>query len=110
MSWLLRDGDVLAAIEDRRKGWHQSLQGALVIRGPFLVHTLVSAAALDLARCGLTTLDGDTTGFKVERIVAVSPRRLTAPLLGRGAVVVAPAGSFERWKLRVGDCLEIRGG
>ncbi len=110
MSWLLRDGDVLASVEDRRRGWQTSLQGALVLRGPALVQTLTRARAraLDVAWCARAQLDG-RQALRVRRIRVVGPRRLSPPHLGGGGLVVAPAGTFERWRLHVGDCLEVRG-
>jgi hypothetical protein len=108
MSWLLRDGDVLATVEDRRRGWQASLQGALVLRGPALVHTLTpsQARALDVARC---VPDGGDRTLRVRRISVVARRRVSVPHLGSGGLVVAPAGTFERWRLQVGDRLEVRG-
>jgi hypothetical protein len=110
MPWLIREGDVLAVVEDRRKGWHSSLQGALVLTGPALVHTFAGSPGLDLAWCRNATLEDGVAGFRVSRISAVAPRRAAPPRLGRGALVVAPVGTFERWRLQVGDCLEVRGG
>ena len=110
MSWLLRNGDVLAAVEDRRRGWQASLQGALVWRGPAVVQTLTAsrAGALDVAWCAAAELDGGTA-LRVRRITVVGRRRMSPPHLGGGGLVVAPAGTFERWHLQVGDCLEVRG-
>jgi hypothetical protein len=111
MSWLLRNGDVLAAVEDRRRGWQASLQGALVWRGPAVVQTLVpsQALALDVAWCAALKLEGGGSALRVKRITVVGRRRLARPHFGGGGLVVAPAGSFERWHLQVGDCLEVRG-
>jgi hypothetical protein len=109
MSWLLRDGDVLAAIEDPRKGWHRSLQGAMLLPRPAMVHTLVDAVALDVAWCGPATGGNGEPGFRVRRIAELPPRRLARPHLGAGALLVAPGGTFERWRLHVGDRLEVRG-
>ena len=111
MSWLLRDGDVLAAVEERRRGWQANLQGAVVLRGVSLVQTLspLPARALDVARCKSARLEGGGTALRVRRITVVGPRRLAPPHLGGGGLVVAPAGTFERWRLQVGDCLEVRG-
>jgi hypothetical protein len=111
MSWLLRDGDVLAAVEPRRRGWQSSLQGALVWRGPALVQTLTRAPdrPLDLAWCAPVRLDSGRALLRVRRITVVGPRRLAPPHWGGGGLVVAPAGTFERWRLQVGDCLEVRG-
>jgi hypothetical protein len=110
-SWLLRDGDVLASVEDRRRGWQASLQGALVLRGPTVVQTLTAGhpQALDVAWCGRAERNGDRQALRVRRIGGVGPRRVLPPHLGGGRLVVAPAGTFERWRLQVGDCLEVRG-
>jgi len=109
MSWLLRDGDVLAAIEDPRKGWQRNLQGAVLFSRPAVVHTLVDAVDLDVAWCGPATVGDGEPGLRVRRIAALPPRRLARPHIGAGALLVAPAGTFERWHLVVGDCLEVRG-
>lgn len=108
MPWLLRDGDVLAAIEDRQKGWHHTLRGALILKAPTLVHTLSAPVSLDVAWCGASVLDTGNRGLLVKRVGAVAPRRLAVPQLA-GALVVATGGTFERWRLNVGDILEIRG-
>ena len=111
MSWLLRDGDVLAALEDQRRSWQRSsMQGALLLRRPAWVHTLADPVSLDLAWCGPATLAEGAPGLRVKRITSLAPRRLGAPYVGSGAVLVASMGSFERWNLQVGDCLEVRGG
>jgi hypothetical protein len=109
MSWLLRDGDVLAVIEDPRKGWQRTLQGAVLLSSPAMVHTFVDAVALDVAWCGPATVGHGEPGFRVRRIAALPPRRLARPHLGAGALLVAPGGTFERWRLQVGDSLEVRG-
>jgi hypothetical protein len=111
VSWLLRDGDVLAAVEERRPGWQASLQGAVVLRGPAVVHTLHPAGAgpFDVAWCGPAELDSGGPALQVRRIRVVGRRRLGPPHLGPGGLVVAPAGTFERWHLQVGDRLEVRG-
>ena len=111
MSWLLRDGHVLASVEDRRKGWQASLQGALVLRGPTMVQTLTGghAQALDVAWCARAELDSGGQALRVRRISVLGPRRVSPPHFGGGGLVVAPAGTFERWHLHVGDCLEVRG-
>jgi hypothetical protein len=111
VSWLLRDGDVLAAVEERRRGWQASLQGAVVLRGPAVVHTLTPAGAgpLDVAWCGPAELDNGGSVLQVRRIRVVGRRRVGPPHLGPGGLVVASAGTFERWHLQVGDRLEVRG-
>jgi hypothetical protein len=110
MAWLLRDGDVLAALDDGREGWPASIQGAMVKRGPVLVHTLTTSAGRDLAWCRDSRTDTGEVCLQVRRIACLAPRRLARPLLKAGAVVVAEPGAFERWNLQVGDRLEIRDG
>jgi len=110
MTWLMRDGDVLAALEDPRKGWQRTLQGALLLPRPVVVHTLLEAVALDVAWCRPADLGTEHPGFQVRRISALAPRRLARPHLRPGALLVAPIGAFERWRLQLGDCLEVRGG
>ena len=108
MSWLIRDGDVLAALEARRPGWPAALKGAVVLRGPALVQTLTTPVSLDLAWC---VADEDRDGQEclvVRRIGCLPPHRMARPHLGPRPMVVAGQGAFERWHLRVGDRLEIR--
>ena len=108
MSWLLRDGDVLAAIDGRRPRWPAQLHGAVVLRGPALVQTVTSAVALDMAWCGDVEAEGGARCLEVRRITTLEARRVARPHLMGGAVVVAGRGAFERWRLQVGDRLEIR--
>ena len=115
--WLLRDGDVLAAIDARRPRWPAQLHGAMVLRGPALVQTVTSAVALDMAWCcdvegpdveGPDVENREARCLEVRRISTLEPRRVARPHLLGGAVVVAGRGAFERWRLQVGDRLEIR--
>jgi hypothetical protein len=107
MPWLLRDDDVLAFIEDRRKGWRVSLQGAVVLHCPSLMPTFTSKQALDLAWCSQLGAGQDGRRLKVRKIASISPHRVAGPRLRSGLLLVARAGAFERWKLQVGDQLEI---
>jgi hypothetical protein len=111
MPWLLREGDVLAAIEDRRKGWQTSIAGAVLIPSPAFVQTLTPAAVadLDVAWCVRASFGDGRTGYSVKRISVVHAHRLSVPRLRRGTLVVASGGTFERWRLAVGDRLEVRG-
>ena len=108
MSWLVRDGDVVAAAEiahtarDRRRGLlgRDSHDGALVLRPCRHVHTAGMRFAIDVAFC-------DAEGV-VLRTVTLAPWRVS-PYVRRAAFVVeAEAGAFERWRLRAGDRLELR--
>lgn len=111
MPWLLRDGDVLAAVEDRRRGWQACLQGALILRGPAVVQTVIPSQArgFDVAWCTPAPPDEGRPGLRVRRMAVVRRWRVAPPHLGRGGLVVAPAGAFERWHLQIGDRLEVRG-
>ena len=109
MAWLLRDGDVLAAVEELRPGWHHSPPSAVLVRSPALVHTLTPshARALDLAWCGWVEGHGERRVLRVRRIGVIGRYRVAIPHLGGGGLVAAPAGTFERWRLKVGDRLEV---
>jgi hypothetical protein len=107
VSWLLRDDEVLAAVETRRRGPAGSPQGALLIHGPALLQTFSNPVALDVAWCARSERDG-RHGLEVRRIAVLRPRRVALPQVRPGCLLVAGAGSFERWQLRVGDRLELR--
>ena len=108
MSWLVRDGDVLAAAEvaDSARALRRGLlgrdafDGALVLRPCRNVHTARMRFAIDVAFC-------DAEGV-VLRTVSLPPWRVS-PYVHRAAFVIeAEAGAFERWQLRTGDRVELR--
>jgi uncharacterized membrane protein (UPF0127 family) len=109
VSWLLRDGDVLAAADvagglgARSKGLlgRSGYEGAMVLPRTRSVHTFGMRFAIDVAFCDRDLLVLD--------VVRVPPMRLTRPRRGGRTVVEAQAGAFERWGLHVGDRLELRG-
>jgi uncharacterized membrane protein (UPF0127 family) len=109
MSWLVRDDDVLAAAEvaDSRRLRTRGLigrddfEGALVLRPCRQVHTLGMRFPIDVAFC-------DRSG-RVLHLSTLPPRRISRPVLHASFAIEARAGSFERWKLRSGDVVEIRG-
>lgn len=107
--WLLREGDVLAALEPRRAGWAKAIQGAVVIASPAFVHTMACAHGLDVAWCARLDAGGGEC-FEVRRMASLAGRRLARPQLSAGAIVAAGPGAFERWRLELGDRLEIRAG
>ena len=108
MPWLLRDEQVLAAVEvaesrrDRIRGLlgRDGIDGALVLRPCRSVHTLGMRFPIDVAFC--------TRDLRVLRTVELRPNRVTRPSLRGCCVIEAERGAFERWKLRPGDVLEIR--
>ena len=108
MTWILRDGDVLAAAEvmDTWSGRARGLlgrdgyDGAMVLPGVRSVHTVGMRFAIDVAFC-----DRDLLVLDVAR---VPPLRMTLPRRRGRTVIEAEAGAFARWGLRSGDRLELR--
>jgi hypothetical protein len=109
MSWLMRDGEVLAALEiadsrrSRRKGLlgRDGIDGALLLPSARMgVHSLGMRFPLDVAFCDQEMV--------VRRVVCLKPTRMTRPSFGAPCVLEAEAGAFERWSLQEGDQLEIK--
>ena len=108
MPWLLRDGDVLAAVDvaesfgDRLKGLlgRDGIDGALLLRPAKSVHTIGMRFAIDVAFCDRDLVVVDT--------VCLRPHRVCRPRRRTRSVIEAEAGAFERWGLRTGDRLEVR--
>jgi uncharacterized protein len=106
--WLLRDGDVVCALEmassaaERRdalrgrSGW----EGALQVVGVRTVHTAGIRFPVDVA-----FLSDDLT---VLRVTQLKPWRVAVGGRGVSSTVETEAGSLERWGVRVGDQLEVR--
>ena len=109
MAWLVRGEDVLAAAEvavtrrQRRRGLvgRDELEGVLVLRPCRQVHTLRMRFGIDVAFC-------DRDGF-VLHTASIAPWRLSRPVPRAYFAVEARAGAFDRWKLVVGDIVEVRG-
>ncbi|HEX3541189.1 MAG TPA: DUF192 domain-containing protein [Acidimicrobiales bacterium] len=113
MTWLVRDGDVLATVDeatsvpDRLRGlWHRPPPlGALILRPPVVLHTVGLPYAVEVA-----FLENGADGrMAVTETVRLAPFRVARPRLGAKLLVVATDGAFERWRLTVGDELEISG-
>jgi uncharacterized membrane protein (UPF0127 family) len=110
MAWLLRDGEVLAALDiaesfpDRLKGLlgRDGIDGALLIRGARSVHTIGMRFAIDVAFC-------DSALVVIDTVAPMSRYRVGRPRLRARCAIEAEAGAFERWRLRPGDQLEIKG-
>jgi hypothetical protein len=108
MSWLLREGDVLATAEvaetfaQRTKGLlgRSGYEGAMVLPRTRSVHTMGMRFAIDVAFC-----DAELVVVGVTRL---PPWRMSLPRRGGRSVIEAQAGAFERWGLRPGDHLELR--
>jgi len=109
MPWLVRGDDVLAAAEvvpgrrARARGLlrRSSFEGALVIPKCRQVHTLGMRFPIDVAFC-------DRDGV-VLRTASLRPWRISS-IVWRGAFAIeAELGAFERWRLTLGDVVEVKG-
>jgi uncharacterized membrane protein (UPF0127 family) len=108
-AWLLRDGEVLAAVEvaesfgARLRGLlgREGIEGAVLLRPAKSVHTIGMRFPLDVAFCrrDLTVLEVTTMGRF----------RIGYPRLRAHCVIEAERGAFERWRLQPGDQLELKG-
>ena len=109
MPWLVRDGEVLASLEmatsrhDRRRGLigRDGFDGALLLRPCASVHTAFMRFDLDVAFCD--------ERLRVIETVRMRRWRVGRPRPGAHSVLEAEAGAFERWRLRPGDRLEVKG-
>ena len=109
MPWLVHDSKVLATLEvadsvtSRSRGLlgRDGIEGALLLAPARSVHTVRMRFAIDVA-----FLDADDV---VLRIITMPPNRVSRPMWRARSVIEAEAGSFDRWNLRPGDRLEIRG-
>jgi len=105
--WLLRDGDVLAALVvagtflQRWQGLlgRSEFEGAMLFPRTRAVHTLGMRFPIDVAFVDRHLRVVDTVRMVPWRIGR--PRRCSS-------VLEAQAGAFERWNLRPGDELELR--
>ncbi len=108
MAWLLRQGDVLASIElapSRARGatrliGRKRLNGGLLIESRRAIHTFGVRFPIDVAY-----LDRSRVVIGIARL---RPYRIGLPPRHARAVLEAEAGAFERWRLVVGDELEIK--
>lgn len=112
MAWLVRGEEVLAATEER--WWRRGPRGGvLVLRPPLLFGLRLGPpsglgllARLDVAWCK-SDAAADSSGWRVRRVAR--DRWLRPSCLWGAGVLVARAGSFERWHLQVGDMVEVTG-
>ncbi len=108
MAWLIRDEQVLAAIDiaetfrERSRGLlgRDGVEGALLLRPARQVHSFGMRFPIDVAFC--------TSDLLVVRTLTLPPSRVTRPSLRCRCVIEAEAGAFARWGLRPGDQLEVR--
>ena len=109
MAWLVRGEDVLAAAEvavtrrQRRKGLtgRDGVEGVLILRPCRQVHSFGMRFPIDVAFC-------DRDGF-VLHAVSLGPWRVSRPVPRAYFAIEASAGAFDRWKLVVGDIVEVKG-
>ncbi|HVJ97740.1 MAG TPA: DUF192 domain-containing protein [Acidimicrobiia bacterium] len=109
MPWLTRGDDVLAAVEVavtrrlRARGLlgREDLEGVLILRPCRQVHTFGMRFPIDVAFC-------DRYGF-VLHLSTLAPGRVSRPVWHSYFAIEARAGSFERWKLNLGDVVEVKG-
>ena len=108
MAWLLREGEVLAALEiaDSRRARRRGLlgrndfEGAILIRPARSVHTVGMRFPIDVAFCDRE--------LAVVAIRCMKRYRVSRPRLRASCVIEASAGAFDRWGLVCGDRLEVR--
>ena len=123
MAWLLREGEVLAAIDiassrsARRRGLlgRDGIDGALLLRPAHSVHTLAMKFPIDVAYCATRPPPPDVVAgadlvasLTVLETVCMGRFRVGRPRLRASCVIEAEAGAFERWGLRNGDLLEVQ--
>jgi uncharacterized protein len=107
MPWLVRDGEVLAALEiadelrPRVRGLlgRDGIEGALLLTPAKSVHTFGMRFPIDVAFCDRDMVVVDT--------VSMGRHRFGRPRLRARSVLEAEAGAFARWGLRAGDRLEV---
>ena len=107
--WLVRKGDVLSSVNvaESRRELRRGLIGVTDVHTPLVlrpckwVHGVGMRVDLDVA---YVAADGTVLDTLRLRRMRVAPWNRNASW-----VVEASAGSFERWNLRTGDSLEVRG-
>jgi hypothetical protein len=105
--WLLRDGDVVCALEladsPAERGalrGRPGCEGALHTEPARTVHTAGMKFPVDVAFL--------STDLTVVRLTRLKPWRMAMGGPKARSAVQTEAGSFERWGVRVGDQLEVR--
>jgi uncharacterized membrane protein (UPF0127 family) len=108
MAWLLRQGEVLASVDvasatlERVRGFagREAGNGALLLAPARTAHTIGAHRPLDVAHLDST--------LKVLSMTRLAPLRVARPHRHGVAVLLVEAGAFERWRLQVGDQLEVK--
>lgn len=107
--WLVRDDEVLASLEiaespgRRARGLlgRDGIDGALLLRPARWIHTYRMRFDIDVAY-----LDAEMVVLKAG---AMRCNAMGRPVMSARSVLEAEAGAFQRWGLRVGDRLTVRG-
>lgn len=108
MAWLVAEDRVLATLEiaDTRRSrlrgliGRESIDGALLIEPARGVHTFGVRFPIDVVFC-----DADMV---IIEVVTMEPNRMGRPRPRARTVVEAAARSCDRWKVQVGDQLDVR--
>jgi hypothetical protein len=107
MAWLIRDGKVLATLDE--PGQETAVRSGVSLVGRWTPADTVGARRnVDVAWCNRVPDRGGVECLVVNKARTVRPLRLRMPRLRGEELLIADAGSFERWSLRVGDVLEVR--
>jgi uncharacterized membrane protein (UPF0127 family) len=95
--------EIAESRRDRRRGLlgRDGIDGAILLRPARSVHTVGMRFPIDVAFC-----DAD---LRVVRVVRMPRHRVSRLVWRSRAVIEAEAGAFDRWKLRPGDELEVKG-
>jgi hypothetical protein len=95
--------EIAESRRDRRRGLlgRDGIEGAILLRPARSVHTVGMRFPIDVAFC-----DAD---LRVVRVVRMPRHRVSRLVWRSRAVIEAEAGAFDRWKLRPGDELEVKG-
>lgn len=105
MGWLLRQGMVLASLEVTGATTRAERRPSAVIGAELRSGTRVVVGRLSKGAGDLAWLDGDLV---VREIGQIGPFGVKLRPRGCATALVADRGAFERWRLELGDQLEIR--
>jgi len=120
MPWLLRDGEVLAAVEEARTAVARGRgllgrdhEGVLLLEA-WSIHTIGMRRDIDVAFCRACSVgprhrrpDG-VLELEVVGVRTLRPRRVSRPRRRGRFVLEAAAGSFASWGVAPGERLVVR--
>ena len=109
-SWLVCDGVRVAPVTvpasslERSHGLlgRDSVEGALLLRPAFVVHTFGMRFPIDVAFCDRR--------LQVRAVMTMGRNRINRPRVGTSVIVEAQAGAFNRWRLMPGSHLGVEDG